>query len=162
MKGLVVVLLATLAACAGSAQTDVPVESVSYTRGPCYGVCPVYRVTVNADGSGLFEGVRFTAVTGRRRFTVTPAAWRAFTAKLAPFRPQGTLDINMENTARCQLMATDHPSAIVTWTGGGRNDRLGFYFGCRDEGNRAMAQALEEAPGLLPIAQMIAERGQTR
>jgi hypothetical protein len=155
MKGLALVLLGMLAACAGSAQPDVPVESVSYTRGPCYGVCPVYRVTVNADGSGLFEGERFTAVTGRRRFTVTPAAWRAFTAKLAPFRPQGTVDINMENTARCQLMATDHPSAIVTWAGGGRNDRLGYYYGCRDEANRTLAAALTEAPTLLPIAGMI-------
>lgn len=147
-----------VAACASSAANEVPTQTISFTRAPCYGVCPVYRVTVNADGTGLFEGERFTAVTGQRRFTLTTAQWQAFVAKLAPYRPQGTLDINMENPARCQLMATDHPSAIVTWTGGGRNDQLGFYFGCRDEGNRAMAQALEEAPGLLPIAEMIGPR----
>jgi hypothetical protein len=146
-----------VAACASSVANEVPTQTISYTRGPCFGACPIYRVIVNADGTGVFTGERFTAVQGERRFTLTPAQWQAFVAKLAPYRPQGAQEINMGH-ARCQLAATDHPSAIVTWAGGGRNDRLGFYFGCRDEGNRAMAQALEEAPGLLPIAEMIGPR----
>lgn len=155
MKALAAVILAALAACASSSPTEAPVQTISYTRGPCFGVCPVYRVTVNADGTGLFEGERFTAVTGQRRFAVSPEAFRAFSAKLAPFRPEGTLEVNMENSARCQMMATDHPSATVAWTGGGRNDRLGYYYGCRDEANRSLAAALTEAPTLLPIAGMI-------
>lgn len=154
MKLLAMAMLTMLAACASAPSAAPEPQTITYTRGPCFGVCPVYRVMVSADGSGLFEGERFTAVTGQRRFTVTPEAFRAFAAKLAPHRPQGTLEINMGH-ARCQMQATDQPSAIVSWAGGGRNDRLGYYYGCRDEANSALAQALTEAPALLPIASMI-------
>ena len=72
----------TTAAAAGE-----QVESIAYETGPCFGACPVYRLTVNRDGSGLFVGRRFTAVTGERRFSVTPAQYRAFVRQLEPLRP---------------------------------------------------------------------------
>ena len=62
-------------------------ESISYETGHCFGACPVYAVTVHSDGSGLFEGKRFTAVSGQRAFRIDPDQYRAFAGRLEPLRP---------------------------------------------------------------------------
>jgi hypothetical protein len=154
MIGLAIGL--ALAGCATTpgAAAESGVESVSYETEPCFGACPVYRVTVSRDGSGLFEGRRFTAVTGERRFPVTPAQYRAFVRHLARLRPASG-DRSYSGEA-CEMMATDLPSTNVSWrTAGGAEQRLHFYHGCDMERNRAIAERLTVAPGLLPIGDYI-------
>jgi len=138
--------------------TDAPIpiesESISYETGPCFGACPVYRVTVSPDGSGTFEGRRFTAVTGERSFRITPEQYRAFAAQLAPLRPaEGSVRMSGE---ACRQMATDLPSAEVTWFSPiGNSQSYYFYYGCDMDRNRAIAERLTEAPRLLPIQAFI-------
>lgn len=142
-----------LLGCAATAQAQRPIQTISYETGVCFGRCPVYRVTIATDGSGVFEGLRFTAVQGRRSFRLTRAQYDAFAAHLAPYRPRGQEEITYGHP-RCRTPATDHPSVRIGWSGG-RYDRLSFYYGCRDPGNAAMARALESAPELLPIGDFI-------
>lgn len=141
---------------AATAHAQPQVETISYVTSPCFGRCPVYRVMIATDGTGLFEGVHFTAVQGRRDFRITRAQYDAFAARLAPYRPRGQVEITYGHP-RCRAPATDHPSVLVGWTGG-RYDRLSFYYGCRDAGNAAMARALQGAPDLLPIGEFIGRR----
>ena len=146
----------SLSGCATMAGTaaDVPVESVSYETGPCFGACPVYRVAVNRDGTGLFEGRRFTAVTGERRFTLTPDQFRAFVGQLEPLRPAS--GVMRYSGDVCGAMATDMPSVDVRWrSAGGAEQHLYFYYGCDMERNRAIAERLRSAPDLLPIRDLI-------
>jgi hypothetical protein len=132
-------------------------ESISYELGPCFGTCPVYAVTVRPDGSGTFEGKRFTAVAGMRSFTMTPATYRAFAAALATYEPNGERLVQ-PGTPDCRNAPTDMPSVDVRWTRlSGANNHLAFYKGCRI-GNEALAEALSRAPDLLPIAAMIGKR----
>ena len=156
-------IFAPLALLAGGCMTvpdapEAPVaiesDSISYETGPCFGACPVYKVTVRADGSGTFEGRRFTAVTGERSFRITPAQYRAFADHLAPLRPaQGEVRLSGE---ACRQMATDLPSAEVTWFSQiGNSQSYYFYYGCDMEANRAIAERLRSAPVLLPIGEMI-------
>lgn len=130
------------------------VQRLSYETGPCFGACPVYRVTVSRDGNAVFEGRRFTAVTGTRSFRVTPRQFSAFAQQLAPLRPfEGTVRYSGET---CTQMATDLPSVEVTWdTAGEARQQLYFYYGCDMERNRAIAERLTAAPGLLPIGDFI-------
>jgi Domain of unknown function (DUF6438) len=130
------------------------VERLTYETGPCFGACPVYRVTVGRDGTGRFEGTRFTAVAGIRSFRVTPARFEAFARHLAPLRPsRGEVRYAGES---CSMTATDLPSAEVTWEGeGGDRQLLYFYYGCDMERNRAIAERLSAAPSLLPIGDFI-------
>ena len=130
------------------------IQRLTYETGPCFGACPVYRVTVNRDGSAVFEGRRFTAVTGTRSFRATPGQFRAFARQLAPLRPlEGTVRYSGET---CTQMATDLPSVEVTWdTAGEARRQLYFYYGCDMERNRAIAERLDAAPGLLPIGDFI-------
>jgi hypothetical protein len=152
--------VAALALALGGCATLPPAEaaqrapaSISYETGPCFGACPVYRVTVSADGTGRFDGRNFTAARGERSFRVSPAQYRAFAARLAPLRPaRGSRRLAGD---ACRVMATDMPSAQVTWSAGAGEQIFYFYFGCDMERNRAIAERLRGAPALLPIAELI-------
>lgn len=160
MKRLVAVLLPGLAVAGctgiipggGPAPLPAPRQAISYETGPCFGACPVFSFTVRSDGTGVFDGKRFTAVAGTRGFRVTPEQFRAFAAALAPYRPaSGELRI-APGTDRCAQVATDLPSTTVHWTGerSAQGERLHFYHGCDMEQNARMADALGNAPDLLP------------
>ena len=168
MRSMVTMMAAAtaLAGCAmdGATGTDagapMPVESTSitYETHPCFGACPVYSVTVTPDGQGTFTGTRFTAVTGERSFTLTPAAYRTFAEALAPYRPEsGEVRYEMGSEA-CGAAITDQPSVDVTWASEiGASRHLYFYYGCARD-NQALADALRSAPEALPIAEMIGKR----
>lgn len=132
-------------------------DSIRYATGPCYGTCPVYTVTVRPDGTGTFEGERFTAVTGVREFRASPDAYRRFAALLAPYRPDGERLIEM-GAPDCGPAPTDMPGVDVHWTqASGGAGHLRFYYGCRMK-NAALATALRDAPGALPIADLIGKK----
>jgi hypothetical protein len=133
-----------------------PVQTITYETGPCFGRCPVYRVTINSNGSGTFEGLRFTGITGRRDFRITPARYQAFARQLEPIRPaRGSVRYAGE---ACRSMATDLPSVEVTWRSRRGTQSLYFYHGCDMARNRAMAERLDAAPALLPIGDFIRPR----
>ena len=153
MKAFVAVVALGLSACAtvpagGSA---LP-ASISYETTPCFGFCPVYKVTVNADGTGTFVGERNTSVSGARTFRVTAPQYAAFARHLAPVRPvSGEVAYNPGN---CQPYATDLPGVRVEWTGtDGARQLLSVDKGCGSEEARAAARRLDAAPALLPIGE---------
>ena len=149
---LAIAVALTSTACA-TVPPAASAQSISYETGPCFGACPVFRVTVNSDGSGTFEGRRFTAVTGERGFRVTPAQYRAFADQLAPLRPASG---SMRYTGdACEMTATDMPSAEVTWRSDAGEQQLYFYYGCDMEENRAIAERLNDARDLLPIGDFL-------
>ena len=158
MRMIGMAALAVLAAGCTTVTDDRPIatesDAISYETGPCFGACPVFKVTVSPDGSGTFEGRQHTAVTGERRFRITPAQYRAFAAHLAPLRPaEGSVRLSGE---ACRQMATDLPSAEITWFSQiGNSQSYYFYYGCDMEKNRAIADRVRRAPSLLPIREMI-------
>lgn len=131
-------------------------EEISYATAPCFGTCPVYRVTVRSDGTGGFTGERFTAATGTRAIAVPRDAYRRFAAALAPYRPAGERLV-APGGADCADAPTDLPSIDVRWRGADSEHHLRFYKGCR-RGNAALAAALEQAPAALPIGALIGRR----
>ena len=163
MVGLGVML--ALSACAHTAvkpRTPVAIEadSITYETGPCFGRCPVYSVTVRPDGSGVFNGIRFTAVTGERKFQLSKAQYDAFAAQLAPYRPASGEVRYSHGEPNCQQAVTDMPSVDIRWTRAiGDSQSLYYNFGCNMEQNRAMAQALGNATDAIPALEaLIGER----
>ena len=156
MKKLTLLLAAVAFSGPAAAQpaTRSSAESITYQTSPCFGRCPVYQVTVSSDGRATFEGVRFTTVTGTRHFRITPGQYLAFRRHLAPLRPR-TGSVRYAGRDRCQSMATDLPSAEVTWNGAGGQQQLHFYYGCDMQKNRAIADRLRRAPDLLPLRDYI-------
>ncbi len=143
---------------AGPSASIVRGEMIRYTTSPCGGACPVYTVTVRPDGTGTFEGQRFTAVTGARDFRVSPAQYEAFLTRLAPYRPRSGSVRTAPGTPSCGQHATDMPSVEVQWDGKAGHRALSYYFGCDRTRNAGMADALGVAPDLLPIGSLIGAR----
>ena len=135
-------------------------ETIRYETAPCFGTCPVYAVTIAPDGKGTFEGKRFTAVTGVKEFRATPAAYRTFAAKLAPYRPKEAETVLQPGQPGCENAPTDMPSADIVWSelSGGRQ-HLNVYYGC---GSQEMRAGLRSAPEALPIAAFIGDPRQPR
>ena len=129
----------------------IEADSITYQTGPCFGACPVYSVTVRPDGSGVFNGQRFTAVTGERRFQLTPEQYAAFEARLQPYRPESGEVRYAPGEPNCANAPTDMPTVDVRWTRAiGDSQALHFYYGCRTGGDRSMADALGTATDVLP------------
>jgi hypothetical protein len=157
MKKTLLLPFAGLAALAFPSHATAQVTSITYETSACFGTCPVYRVTVNANGTGIFEGRHHTAVTGRRRFRLSAAQFRAFASHLAPLRPARGA-VHYDGPPRCRAMATDQSSVDVRWRGPSGEQELDVYFGCDMEANRVMIDRLVRAPALLPIRDFIGRR----
>ncbi|OAN66913.1 DUF6438 domain-containing protein [Sphingomonas sp. TDK1] len=143
---------------AGPSAPIVRGEMIRYTTTPCGGACPVYSVTVRPDGTGTFEGQRFTAVSGARDFRVSPGQYESFLTRLAPYRPRSGSVRIAPGTPSCGQHATDMPSVEVQWDGKAGHRALSYYFGCERARNASMADAIGSAPDLLPIASLIGAR----
>jgi hypothetical protein len=138
---------------AGGRPIALESETIRYETAPCFGTCPVYAVTIMQNGTGTFEGKRFTAFIGIKTFQTTPAAYRAFSAKLAPYRPSENETLYQPGTPNCGNAPTDMPSVDVVWTeSSGGWQHLNVYYGC---GPQAMRDALRSAPSALPIEPFI-------
>ncbi|HEU4960558.1 MAG TPA: DUF6438 domain-containing protein [Sphingomonas sp.] len=149
-----------LGACATTSGGGAPqaAETIRYETSPCFGACPVYAVTVSSDGSGRFEGKRFTAVTGGRTFAVTPQQFADFKRRLQPYRPADGERRIAAGNADCGQVITDQPGAAVTWSGGDAPPAtLSLYYGCTAPELAAMKQALHAAPEALPIGGFVAK-----
>jgi Domain of unknown function (DUF6438) len=53
-------------------QVPTDITSVTLSRGMCYGECPVYEVTLRANGSASWKGVLSTSRLGRYKARLDP------------------------------------------------------------------------------------------
>ncbi|KQN00362.1 MULTISPECIES: DUF6438 domain-containing protein [unclassified Sphingomonas] len=163
MKIIALGLVPLLGGCVmaiGNTEGGKPVaierETISYETSPCFGTCPVYMVTIQPDGRGTFEGKRFTAVSGVRSFQATPAQYRAFAAKLQPYRPAQGDRLLQPGQPGCGNAPTDMPSVEVRWSElSGASQKLSYYYGCGAADGGRTGEALRGAIGELPVASYI-------
>jgi Domain of unknown function (DUF6438) len=87
--------------------------SITLRRGPCFGACPMYEVTLRADGTASWYGERFVPRLGRHRGEVSIDAYQ----KLARFiQRAGFLGWQDEYVAN----VPDTPDYVLTVTAGQR------------------------------------------
>ena len=111
-----------LAACQ-AAPTEMPADfQITLERSPCFGTCPVYVLTVSADGSVEYKGDSFVLAEGRQTATVSAEEVAAlYTAvRSADF-------FALEEGYAIE--ATDIPTATTTVTAEGRTMTISRYGG---------------------------------
>jgi hypothetical protein len=119
---------------ADAASRPVPTapESVTLERGPCFGTCPVYVVTLGRDGSVRFEGRRFVADTGISTGTVPPARVDSLFTELQSAGYFEFADSYRSGDAVCRRYATDLPTVITEVRLDGRVKRIEHDRGCAE------------------------------
>ncbi|HWV12743.1 MAG TPA: DUF6438 domain-containing protein [Sphingobium sp.] len=151
---------ALVAGCSGERpELEKPVaagDTIRFSAGPCFGVCPSYSLRVTPDGSGLLEPERFTSVPGATRFTVTPAQYRRFRSALAQFRPVAGTVKRISSGENCTRFATDMPGYTIEWTRDERPaTRLEFQSGCMDASYGKLRATIAAIPRMLDIDAMV-------
>ena len=118
-------------AAAGQPPVDSAVR-ITLERGPCFGACPVYSVTLDGSGAILFEGRRFVADTGISTGNVPPARIDSLVAELTAGGYFDFADRYRAGEPGCERYATDLPSVITEVRAGGRSNRIEHDHGCMD------------------------------
>ena len=125
---------------------DIPKDMlITLERTPCFGMCPVYKVTISADGRVVFEGRHDVKKIGTAKSTIPQQQLREL---LAAFEKIGYFDLRdryNEPEDGCKQWATDNPSAITSIRVNGRSKSVSHYYGCRGIEVLAELKNLEQA-----------------
>ena len=131
---------------AAPAKAIVPsIRYVSLSRTACYGTCPVYSVTIDADGSITFQGREFVKSLGKQ----TKHSETAFAAVTKLVQESGFAQWKERyvNAADgCREHWTDNPSLFIVVDYGDHQKNLHYYRGCR--GLEVGEQILKLAEGI--------------
>lgn len=134
---LVALAAVLLAACETSpSSADTGPVTITLQRTACFGMCPIYTVSIDGDGQVTYTGQRFVRVTGEQHGQASredvQALLRAFDA--VQFE-------SLQNEYRAHV--TDLPSQIITLTRNGHTKRVVDYAGV-DAGMPVAVRDLEQ------------------
>jgi hypothetical protein len=121
--GVAALLLVLTAAGGSRAASTSSAFQVRLERTACFGTCPIYSVTVRADGRVVFVGKRFVAATGVRRARLSKAKvseLRKAFSRARVFRLRDRYD---------DMTVSDLPSALLTVRLGERTKHVYHYLG---------------------------------
>lgn len=109
-----------------------PADRISLERGPCFGTCPVYRVTLDRAGTVTFEGRRFVADTGVSLGSASPGAVDSLFTELAAAGYFDFAERYVAGEPGCERYATDLPTVVTEVAAGGRIRRIEHDHGCAE------------------------------
>jgi hypothetical protein len=131
-----ITLLVSLAGCTAAEAQGIPDDfSVTVTRTPCFGSCPVYSVTIDARGNVSYQGDAFVRVTGRQTSKVAldrveklvqAVEQIDFFNRQAAYREKRNADGTI-------TFVTDLPTTYISVTSNGRKKRIEDYYGTPKE-----------------------------
>ena len=118
----IVVFAIALFAFSATAQDEAQV-AITLERGPCFGECPVYSLTIYTDGTVVFNGERFTEVEGEHTLQIEP---EVVDQLIAGFEQAGFFEWDDEYT---DMSVTDLPYITTSVTHDGETKTIRRYAG---------------------------------
>lgn len=130
---------------------------VSLERQPCFGFCPIYRVSIDAAGLVTFEGERHVDSTGTRTRQIDPTTAAALMNELSS---KGFFELDSAYTMgakNCGPYHTDAPRVILTLNLNGREKTVEHDYGCQGAppSLRAMQERVDSVAG---VSRWVGER----
>lgn len=120
-------LLAT--ACSFAATPAI--KRITLQRMGCYGTCPVYSVTIESNGSVLFQGDNYVRHKGKARSTVRAKSWQFLISafrQVGFFRFQDRYDTKKDG---CKATTLDAPSLVITVDSSQGEKKVSYNLGCQ-------------------------------
>jgi len=96
---------------------------ITLERTPCYGFCPVYKLTIGGDGTVVYEGKDFVSNRNREETTISRDE---IDQLVKEFKRIDYFSLNDEYTERT---ITDAPSVITSITLDGKTKTIEHYHG---------------------------------
>ena len=107
---------------------DIPRDlKITLERTDCFGGCPVYKLTIIADGTVVFEGRRFVKQEGVTIKSVSQERLKQLMAEFDRVKFFSLEDDYSETRLSCP---TDQPSAITSIRINGKSKTINHYLGC--------------------------------
>ena len=134
--GLSLALLGPSVGCNGAGNSDravipqdIPQDlKITLERTECFGFCPVYKLTITADGAVVFEGRRFVKQEGAQiKSSVSRERLKQLMAEFDRVNFFSLEDDYSEIRLSCP---TDQPSAITSIRINGKSKTINHYLGC--------------------------------
>ena len=76
MNKLLLIAFSFLLSCGSTKQVDTSNTTpiITLQRTACYGTCPIYKIKIYSDGSGIYTGTRFVENIGIFKFQLSKQA----------------------------------------------------------------------------------------
>ena len=100
---------------------------ITLQRTACYGICPIYKLTVKADGSVLFEGEKFVKTTGKVDAKISEEKVKQL---IKAFDSADYFSLNGKYDSQNCYQVTDNPSASTSIQINGKTKSISHYRGC--------------------------------
>ncbi|MFC1894066.1 DUF6438 domain-containing protein [Chloroflexota bacterium] len=121
-----VIVILSLTGCAGkytNGESNYKDMVITLERTPCYGFCPVYKLTIGGDGTVVYEGKDFVSIRNREETTISRDE---IDQLVKEFKRIDYFSLNDEYTERT---ITDAPSVITSITLDGKTKTIEHYHG---------------------------------
>lgn len=116
---------------AGDRQSKVPQDTlITLERTPCFGFCPMYKVSITADGSVTFEGRDHVKMKGTHTGKIPVEAVRRLVEGFEKINYFSLKDRYRMPEDGCDGMVMDAPGAITSLRINGRQKTVNHNYGC--------------------------------
>lgn len=123
LRILALLTIFLLGAAAVQAQDTGRNVAITLERGPCFGACPIYTLTLYEDGTVAYAGERFVTVTGEQTSQIDPETVQAM---VDAFAEAGYFDWD---EAYQEATVTDLPTVTTSVTRDGQTHQIVRYAG---------------------------------
>ena len=108
-----------------------PDTKIQLERTTCFGACPAYSVSIDAQGNVTFEGKNFVRVKGPQtdRIPISKVRGLLETAERIRFFDLRDQYRTIHNPDGSETVVSDLPTTFVSIRSGGRSKRIDDYFG---------------------------------
>jgi Domain of unknown function (DUF6438) len=138
IKSFMILAVCSLVACRAPQQpitspslpTYTPYQSITLERPGCYDNCPMYKVTISADGKVNYEGKGFVKVKGKAQTSLTAAQVKALEKAIAEVKFFSLQNEYISEKDGCKAVFPDASAAIITISSDKQTKSIYHYFGC--------------------------------
>jgi hypothetical protein len=107
------------------------ISSVTMHRSGCYGTCPIYKVTVSANGSVEFDGERHVLVFGKSKGSISRVDYGYLLQSIDRLQFSNWNEQYRFEKNGCKSVWTDNPTVDIVVRAGDRKKHVSYYYGCR-------------------------------
>ena len=122
---LISLVIVLIAGCTGNQNNTSNLDGVVITleRTACFGTCPVYTLTINGDGTVIYEGKDFVKTGGRAETAISQDKVKQL---ISEFEKVDYFSLNDSYTERT---ITDAQTVITSITIDGKTKTIEHYYG---------------------------------